>query len=127
MNKFEILLHQRIQNVEISEPLLAISNADPKFGMLLGENMWRWRAKSFLDHISFDVFDNFFNKIIQNLASKKIKERLRLEYENFYYSNEKVLINAEYFDENYQFDPDADLSIKFSNSEIFYFRFIAKR
>lgn len=116
-NQFNVMLFQEIQGVETGEPLLAVSQNTPKSGFLLGENIWRWRAKSYLDNQSFQEFDDFFGKLIQNLASNRSRDRLTIENESFYYANENVMITAQYFDENYQFDPGADLSITVTNNE----------
>ncbi|MFZ0489481.1 MAG: VWA domain-containing protein, partial [Salegentibacter sp.] len=80
-----------------------------------GENIWRWRAASYLRQQSFEEFDNFFGKVIQNLASKKHRERLSLDYDSFYYGNQEIGISAQYFDENYEFDPRAQLEISLKN------------
>lgn len=116
-NLFDVMLQQEIQGVEIGEPLLAISENLPKTGFLLGENIWRWRAKSYLDNKRFEEFDNFFGKVIQNLTSKRNRDRLTIDYENFYYGNQKVLVTAQFFDENYQFDAGGDLKITITSSE----------
>ncbi len=113
---FDVLLYQQMQGVKTDEPLLAISETKPKFGFLLGEGIWRWRAKSFRETQSFREFDDFFNKIVQNLASSKKRERLSLDYDNFYYGNEEVVITAQYYDENYQLDLEGDLQIKLQDS-----------
>lgn len=107
------LLFQKIEGVETNQPLLAISEKNGvKAGYLFGENIWRWRAASYLRQQSFEAFDNFFGKLIQNLASKKHRERLTLDYDSFYYGNQEIGISAQYFDENYEFDPRAELEIK---------------
>ncbi|MBT8296225.1 MAG: hypothetical protein KJO51_07400 [Gramella sp.] len=116
-NKFNVMLTQELQGVETGEPLMAVTQSSPKFGFLLGENIWRWRAKSYLDHKSFQEFDDFVGKLIQNLASKNRKQRLTVEAENFYYANQSVIISAQYFDENYQFDSGENLKIKILNKD----------
>ncbi|HKJ49413.1 MAG TPA: hypothetical protein VJ973_10005, partial [Christiangramia sp.] len=75
-NKFNILLSQELQGVETGEPLMAVSQNNPKSGFLLGENIWRWRAKSYVDNKSFQEFDDFMGKLIQNLASTNSRQRL---------------------------------------------------
>ncbi len=110
------LLFQKIEGVETSQPLLAIFEKNGrKAGFLFGENIWRWRAASYLRQQSFEEFDNFFGKVIQNLASKKHRERLTLDYDSFYYGNQEIGISAQYFDENYEFDPRAQLEISLKN------------
>ncbi|MCH4823238.1 VWA domain-containing protein [Gramella lutea] len=115
--QFNIMLSQEIQGIETGEPLIGVSQSNPKSGFIFGENIWRWRSKAFLDNQSFQEFDEFIGKLVQNLASKTTRQRLTVEVKNFYYANENVLISAQYFDENYQFDPGANLSIEFVNNE----------
>lgn len=62
-NRFNIMLFQELQGVKTGEPLMGVSQASPKSGFLFGENIWRWRAKSYLDNKSFQEFDDFFWKI----------------------------------------------------------------
>ncbi|SDR75940.1 hypothetical protein [Gramella sp. MAR_2010_147] len=116
-DRFNVMLFQKIQGVDTDEPLLAVSQSSPKSGFLLGENIWRWRAKSYLDNRSFEVFDDFFGKLVQNLAKNTSKQRLTVASENFYYANQNIVITAQYFDENYQFDPGAPLRITVKNEE----------
>ncbi|WP_026934975.1 hypothetical protein [Christiangramia echinicola] len=116
-NKYNVLLSQELQGVKTGEPLLAVTQNTPKSGFLLGENIWRWRAKSYLDNDSFQEFDDFIGKLIQNLASATSRQRLSVDAENFYYANQNVIISAQYFDENYQFDAGANLKLVIEHKE----------
>ncbi|SKB31537.1 hypothetical protein SAMN05660776_0321 [Salegentibacter holothuriorum] len=116
-NSIESIYFQEIENVETSQPLIAIQGkGQDKKAFILGENIWRWRSAAFMEDKSFEEFDNFFGKLIQNLASKKQRERLTLDYKSFYYENESVNISANFFDQNYQFDPKANLNISVESS-----------
>jgi hypothetical protein len=116
-NNLESIYFQEIENVETSQPLIAIQGSGQnKTAFIFGENIWRWRSASFLENKSFEKFDNFFGKLIQNLASAKQRERLTLDYKSFYYENESVKITASFFDQNYQFDPNANLNISVADS-----------
>ena len=117
-NGLDPLLFQKIENVETTQPLLAIAESrENKIGVLFGEGIWRWRAKAWRDSGSFEAFDDFFGKIIQNLASQKQRERLTIDYESFYYGKDLIPLTAKYFDENYTFDPGASLNIRIENTE----------
>lgn len=112
------VLNQKIENVETAQPLLAITESDgTKTGVLFGEGIWQWRAQAWRDSDSFESFDDFLGKIIQNLASQQKRERLSLDYESFYYGNEQIQFRARFFDENYTFDPRASLTMSIENSE----------
>ncbi|TRO66373.1 VWA domain-containing protein [Christiangramia sabulilitoris] len=113
---YNVLLTQELQGVQTGEPLMAVSQQNPKSGFLLGENLWRWRAKSYLDQNSFSEFDDFLGKLIQNLSAINRQQRLTIDAENFYYANQNVVISAQYFDENYQFDAGRNLKINVRNN-----------
>ena len=116
-NQYNIMLTQEIQGVKTGEPLMGISQNSPKSGFIFGEDIWRWRAKSYLDAKSFQAFDDFLGKLIQNLSSNKQRQRLTVDSDNFYYGNQNVIITAQYFDENYEFDAGKNLKITVENDE----------
>ena len=70
-----------------------------------------------MDTESFTDFDNFLGKLIQYLSSNKKRSRLNLDYKSFYNGNEDVIISAQYFNKNFEFDPKASLNIILKNSE----------
>ncbi len=113
--RFNVMLSQEQQGVKTGDPLMGVTQTTPKSGFLFGENIWRWRAKSYLDNRSFEDFDNFIGKLVQNLASSNSRQRLTVDADNFYYVNQNVVISAQYFDENYQFDPGVNLRISIEN------------
>ncbi|MGW1455785.1 VWA domain-containing protein [Salegentibacter agarivorans] len=116
-NSFESIYFQKIENVETSQPLIAIAGkGQNKNAFIFGENLWRWRSNTFLEHKSFEKFDNFIGKLVQNIASTQQRERLTVDYNSFYYENEAVKITANFFDQNYQFDPNANLVISAENA-----------
>jgi len=117
-NDFENIYFQQIENVETTQPLIAIQGeGQNKNAFIFGENIWRWRSATYLQDKSFENFDNFIGKLVQNLASAKQRERLTIDYKSFYYENESVKLTANYFDQNYQFDPNANLELSAENSE----------
>ena len=115
-NTENVLLYQRIQGVETEQPLIAIAETPFRFGYILGENIWRWRSRSYVENGSFESFDQFMGKIVQNLASNQKRDRLQIDYQPEYYSNEPVKLIAQYFDQNYQYDAEGDLGIVVEDS-----------
>lgn len=115
---FETILFKKLRNITTDEPLLAtFENNGRREGLLLGENIWQWRAQSFLNTNSFNSFDDFFSKIIQYLSSNKRKERLSIDYNSFYNGANGVIFNAEFFDKNYEFDTRETLVIEVKDVE----------
>lgn len=115
---FETLLYRRIQGLESEDPLLAIvEEKDLKKAFLFGADIWKWRSQVFQNNSSFEEFDNFISKLIQYLSAQKKKDRLSIFYEPLYENSEALMITADYFDENYVFDPRANLTMALKDAE----------
>ena len=113
-----VLLSSSIRNVETNFSLLAFSdNQEKRNAFLMGENIWKWRAQSFVDKKSFDEFDVFIDKIIQFLVSNDSKKSLIVNHERFYNSGDALEITAQYFNKNYEFDEKARLTIAVTNAK----------
>lgn len=109
---FETLLEKTILGVTSSQPLLAtLEHQGRREALLLGEDIWRWRAQSFLNRKTFSAFDDFTGKLIQYLATSKQKSRLNIDYKSFYNGASNLVISAQIFDKNYQFDARSALEI----------------
>ncbi|WP_223548410.1 VWA domain-containing protein [Aestuariivivens sp. NBU2969] len=109
---FQTILAKTINGNITIDPLLAtIEVNNEREAILLGENIWKWRAQSFMNTKSFSAFDDFLGKVVQYLASTKQRNRLNIEYETFYNGNTNIIVKAQYFDKNYQFDARQSLNI----------------
>lgn len=113
-----VLLSSKIKSIDIQSPLLAFAeNQGKRTAYLLGENSWKWRAQSFIEHQSFEKYDVFIDKIIQFLASTTIKKSLVVEHQPIYNSADIIEISAQYFNKNYEFDEKARLNITVVNTQ----------
>lgn len=113
-----VLLSSTIRGINTQSPLLAFAeNQGKRTAFLLGENSWKWRSQSFVDHQSFEKYDIFIDKIIQFLASNTAKKPLVVEHELVYNSGDKIEINAQYFNKNFEFDEKARLNIAIINKQ----------
>ncbi|WP_372754934.1 VWA domain-containing protein [Mariniflexile sp.] len=113
---FETLLNKTVNGNLKKDPLLATFESNGRReAVLFGEDVWQWRAKSYLNSKSFEGFDDFLGKLIQYVASNKRKSRLNVEFESFYNGNTSVVIKAEFFDKNYVFDSRETLNIKITD------------
>ncbi|PWK19940.1 hypothetical protein [Xanthomarina spongicola] len=109
---FNSILYKKVGSLSTENTLLATIDKDNRReAILLGENIWQWRAQSYLNAKSFNQFDNFIGKLVQYLASNKQKSRISLEYETVYEGNTNVFLKAQYFNKNYEFDSNETLSI----------------
>ncbi|WP_299116959.1 VWA domain-containing protein [uncultured Winogradskyella sp.] len=114
----ETLLFKTVNGVNIDAPLLSSFEANgQKYALLSGEGIWRWRAQSYLDTDSFSDFDNFIGKLVQYLSSNKKRNRLNLDHKSFYNQNETIVLSAQFFNKNYEFDSNANLQVTYKNNE----------
>jgi hypothetical protein len=112
----DVILFKTVNDIGTNFPMLSTFEIDnTKHALLSGEGIWRWRAQTYLDTESFIGFDNFINKLVQYLSSNKKRKRINVDYQSFYNGNDDVLITAQYFNKNYEFDADASLSIILKN------------
>lgn len=112
------LLSARIRNVSIQNPILTfVENKSNRKAYLFGENIWKWRLESHLKEKSFTSFDLFTDKIIQFLAVNTNKNNLNVSFEQLYNLGDNIVISAEYFNKNYEFDENAQLTISVQNSK----------
>lgn len=125
------ILYKTIGSTKTEKPLLfTYETSNKRSAVLLGEGIWKWRAQSFLNNESFQVFDNFIGKLVQYLASTKRKSRLNLNYESFYNGKSNVVMTAQYFNKNYEFDTSGSLTINLKNkatNDTFSFPFVLKQ
>ena len=110
------LLGSKIRAIEAASPLLCFNNQSPRKAYLFGENIWRWRMQTNIKKESFEAFDIFTDKIIQYLATTNFRKSLVVEHESFYNSGDALVISAQYFNKNYEFDEKARLTIALKNT-----------
>ncbi|WP_179319877.1 vWA domain-containing protein [Winogradskyella helgolandensis] len=114
----ETLLYKSVNGITTEDILLATFEADgTKHAILNGEDIWRWRAQSFINTNSFNNFDEFINKLVQYLSSNKKRKRINIDYKSFYNGNDDVIISAQYFNKTFEFDNSASLSIVLNNKD----------
>ncbi|RRO12300.1 vWA domain-containing protein [Flavobacteriaceae bacterium 14752] len=109
----DILLFQNIDGISTQQPLLmTISENNQKAAYLFGENLWRWRMRSYVDQGDFKTFDRFMDQLIQFVSSTTTKKRLVTDVKSFYNKGENNRISLQYFDKNYNFDPNQKINLK---------------
>ncbi|MDO5980523.1 VWA domain-containing protein [Flavivirga spongiicola] len=114
---YEPILNKSINGISTNEPLLVTYETNGRReGVLFGENIWQWRAQSYINNKSFNQFDDFIGKLVQYLASSKRKDRLNVDYESFYNGSSSIIIKAEFFDKNYVFDTRETLNISVTDN-----------
>ena len=109
----ETIMYQQIRGVHLDKPLFSIlTEGKQREAVLFGENMWRWRAQTYRNDQSFQKFDDFMGTLMVYLTSNDQRSRLDVDYALVFENASMAKIRASYFDEGYQFDPNARISIQ---------------
>ncbi len=109
-----VLLFQKIAQITTEQPLIMFyKKQKTRYGFIVGEGLWRWKMKDFLQHQSHDNFNQLIYQMIQYLSVREDKSRFRIFVQSSYAENEPILINAEVYNEAYEpiTDPNIDISI----------------
>lgn len=114
---YEVLLSQRINDVNTGIPLLATyGKNNTKRIVLFGENIWKWRAHSFSSENSFEKFDLFFNSLMQFLQISDRNQNMDVFYEPVYNANESIKIQVKNYDSNLNLELNSKLLLKLNDS-----------
>lgn len=114
----ETLMYQQLQGVNLDKPLFTIlTERNKKEAILFGEDIWRWRGQTYRNEQNFKKFDDFIGNLMIYLVSNKQRNRLELDYELVFDNANLAKIRASYFDESYQFNANASISIKIEGED----------
>jgi hypothetical protein len=123
----QVLLSQRINNVETDYPLWMFADQlDSKIGIIAGEGVWRWRLYDYMQNKNFDAFNELMNKTVQYLAVKGDKRPFQVSLpKNIFQDNEAVTFDAQLYNANYELvnTPDVDLKIRSEDGREYPFKF----
>ncbi len=115
----QILLYKSINGRSTKMPLLfSYSDEGVRNIVLLAEDLWKWRLKSFQLNDNFGKFDAFFSVIFQYLSTQKTSKRLVANHSPVFDGSVGSEIFAQFYDENFQFNPNASLKIEISSPQI---------
>lgn len=114
----DVFYYAKIRNVSTTYPLLAFyKQTDRKLGIIGGEGLWQWRLYEFRQNGSHHTFNSMFNQIVQYLAVKLQKERLRLDIRTVYEEGETLLFRAEMYNAAFEKMSGPDLALKLIDEE----------
>lgn len=123
-NITQTLATQNIGGLVTNYPLITFTSENSvKSAYILGEGIWRWKLQEKGD---LSQFDYFFKKVIQYLSVKEDKSSFRLKYEKIVSSNEKIIIESEYYNPSYELDNSEELKLQIIDykNEVFDYEFL---
>jgi len=113
----QILLKQRILNIELSDPLVAFSNTrGVKFGFFCGEGVWLWRLHEFLEQKNHDYFDEWLSRTIQYLMLDEKKDKFRVVIPEELFAYSPVRINSHLLNNSLEAVNDPDVLFAVTDS-----------
>ena len=111
-----VLLTQKINGTSTNYPLLVFNENDgQKIGFLLGEGIWRWKFFDYLKNDNNANFEELIQKTTQYLVAKNDKSKFRISNKELILENEKLVIDAELYNDSYELINDAEINIKIIN------------
>ena len=115
---FETILYKTVNDTQLEEPLLATFEINARREALFWVKVFGDGEPKLISTISrLTTFDNFMGKLVQYLSTNKRRTRLNVNYESFYNGNDNVSITAQFFNKNYEFEDNANLSITLKNKD----------
>lgn len=113
------IFYQQVGNTVTNFPLLSyIEKEKNKVSFLLGEGIWRWRMKDYINNQNFNSFDQIILKSIQYLSAKEDKKRFKVFTKPSYLENEEVIFSAELFNKAYELVNDPEVTLKLSKDQL---------
>lgn len=123
----KVLLQQKINTVTTDFPLwLFNETGEVKFGVIVGEGIWRWRLYDYLMNKNQDATNELIDKTVQYLSVKTDKRPFRVNLpKNIFEDNEAITFDAQLYNANYELinTPDAEIKIKGEDGKDYTFQF----
>ncbi len=114
---YSVLLNKELNGIDVEMPLWIFRTKDNiKSSIIFGENLWRWRAKHFMDFKEFESFDRSYQKIIQYLAQSETKNSLLVEVDAVINSGDSKDLILRYYNSNFESDVRFDFDISLENN-----------
>lgn len=96
-----VVLNQRVGSITKEDPLIAVSQTPKsKIGFVLGEGLWRWKMKEFMQKKNTVGFEEFIQKLTQYISVKQNREPLRVTLPKRFNTLEDIIFKAEFYNES---------------------------
>lgn len=118
----KIFLYQFLNGINLDYPLVYFTQKqDYKFGVFVGEGIWRWKMSEFNKYGNADAFKSIFQKMTQLLKVIDKKERLKISFPKNIQENESFSVYGEYYNSNLELNNNEKLflEIKSEKGDVF--------
>jgi hypothetical protein len=112
------LLNQKIGSVETENPIFLFGEVNGlKYGVFMGDGLWRWKMRDFEAHHNHDLFNELIGKSVQYLAVKSDKSLFRVSAPKIVRENENVEFEAEVYNKSYELITEPDVTLTLINAD----------
>ncbi len=113
----EILLTQRIGNIDKKDALLAyVPTSKGKLLVQLGEGIWRWKMKEFTNKRNTLGFEEFVQKSSLYLTLQQNKEPFRVSFPKRFTIVEEAEVKAEFYNASMELITTPDIVLTYKKS-----------
>lgn len=122
----QVLFYQKINGIETDYPLFSFSDLqNKKLGFISGTGIWRWQLSDYLENSNHLAFNSLINKIVQYLTIQSDNRYFRVKAKDTYDANEKLIFEAELYNENYELInfPEVNLVIMNEDGQEYQYTF----
>lgn len=113
-----VMFNQSVAGVNKKSPLMFFGkNGASKYGVITGENFWRWKIANFQQSGSSKEFNELIFKVKQYLSNKKSMSPLQVELPDRINTNEELYINASIFNASLEPIVGPDINLVLTNKE----------
>lgn len=97
---WDAVLLSNVGSVKTNTPIVSVyQNNNQRVAWVNGEGWWRWRAYSYSEYDSHQMFDGFIESLYRWLLSNSLGNRLEVEYPERSRKNESILFTVRPKDE----------------------------
>lgn len=116
--EFNVLLYQKVKNIETGMPLLATGVLNgKKTGFLFGEGIWRWRLNNYFQNQSHSQFNEMVNQLVQYLALRENEDNFIVDFEPVYSEIDPVILDAEVYNDVFERITSEEVTIVIENEQ----------
>lgn len=111
-------LVQRIGTVRKKSPIFSLGTINSrKVGVVFGEGLWKWKLTNYQLGKNTEAFDEIIGKTTQFLVVKKNNDALKVTMPKRISSKEDVLVQAEFYNANFEMINSPKISFELTNEK----------
>jgi hypothetical protein len=107
------LLFKQLGNIETLDAFWAtqIKSSGERAALTIGEGLWNWRMRNYLQSESHDTFNQLIQRHVQFLAASNLRERFKIQTESRVSSDSHVSFQAEAYDAGWAMSANAQIEV----------------